>query len=395
MGRLNKHALLRQLQKAGVASRADLARALGMSQPTAGKIADALIAQGVLEEIDEATEGADAPRPGRPGRLLRLNRSHSKFLGIQLGLAETWLAELPLAGSEDDHWQAAFSLPRAHKNPAAEWERLLQSAAQTLSTRNFLGMLLSVPGVVDSTAGRILFSPNIHWSEGLGFPAILGRVWSGPVLVVQEELALAQGHLSANPECEDFLLVDFGEGIGGAVIVQGKPLARPLPISGELGHTPVLGNRRVCGCGATGCLETLLSLRGLVESFSAEHPREPADWKTVQEHLRQHGPEPWLWPALDAAAAVIAGALNVLGLRHVVITGHLNDLSPEVVEYLATAVRRGAMWARFGEVECVAAPRRRTAGLAAIGMDAFLVPGDGRQQPARKTQFRSERPASA
>ncbi len=59
------------------------------------------------------------------------------------------------------------------------------------------------------------------------------------------------------PDCEDFLLVDFGEGVGGAIIVEGKPLANPLPISGEIGHTPVPGNRRPCGCGAVGCMETL------------------------------------------------------------------------------------------------------------------------------------------
>ena len=52
--------------------------------------------------------------------------------------------------------------------------------------------------------------------------------------------------------------------VGGAIIVDGKPLANPLPISGEIGHTPVLGNARPCGCGAVGCMETLVSLRGLL-----------------------------------------------------------------------------------------------------------------------------------
>jgi hypothetical protein len=86
MGQLNRRALLRQLQKLDVASRADLAKALGMSQPTAGKIVDELIAAGVLEEtgvID--TSGAESGLRGRPGRKLRLNRSKSQLLAIQLG----------------------------------------------------------------------------------------------------------------------------------------------------------------------------------------------------------------------------------------------------------------------------------------------------------------------
>jgi hypothetical protein len=32
------------------------------------------------------------------------------------------------------------------------------------------------------------------------------------------------------------------------------------------------------------------------------------------------------------------------------------------------------MWAKFGRVECVAAPRRRTAGLIAVGIDRLIVP---------------------
>ena len=49
MGQLNRRALLRQLQKLGVASRAHLAKSLGMSQPTAGKIVDELIGMDVVE----------------------------------------------------------------------------------------------------------------------------------------------------------------------------------------------------------------------------------------------------------------------------------------------------------------------------------------------------------
>jgi hypothetical protein len=47
------------------------------------------------------------------------------------------------------------------------------------------------------------------------------------------------------------------------------------------------------------------------------------------------------------------------------------------VEQLSDAVQKGAMWARFGEVECVAAPRRRAAGLVAVGIDRFIAPEAG------------------
>jgi len=373
MGQLNRRALLRRLQKLGVASRADLAKSLGMSQPTAGKIVDELIEMDVIEEVSATPAGPDgASQLGRPGRQLRLNQSRVKFLAIQLGITTTTMAEVTLGFANEDQWVSTFDIAGA--NPAKAWEKKLKEAAKAFKDRNFLGALLSVPGVVDEAANRILFSPNIHWTEQADLPAIIRRVWDVPVLLVQEERALALGHQLVNPECEDFLLVDFGEGVGGSVIVEGKPLAHPLPISGEIGHTPVPGNKRPCGCGATGCMETLISLRGLLESLSTTAPATENSWAGLSAYIAQHGIKPWLAQALDAAAAAIAGALNILGLRRVVLTGILAELPPAVMQYLTHAIQSGAMWARFGSVECLAAPRRRTAGMVVVGIDRIVVP---------------------
>lgn len=378
MGLLNKRALVRQLQKSGIASRATLARSLGMSQPTAGKIVDELIAGNILEEVDALSAGEGngngSTRLGRPGRQLQLNRSQPGFLGIHLGIHETLLAELPLGDADEGRWVHSFRNPGAKSRPVIRWEAELRQASLNLRSKTFLGVLLSVPGIVDEPANKILFSPNIHWSEGQELPDVLHRVWNLPVLVVQEERAVALGHHFNNPEDEDFLLVDFGEGVGGAAIVGGKPFTSPLPISGELGHTPALGNHRRCGCGATGCVETLVSTRGLLESFSAAHPKLKRTWAALQDHIAQTGLEPWLMQSLDAAAVAICAALNVLGLRHVVITGSLAELPPPVLTYISRSVQNGAMWARFGSIECVGAPRSRAAGLVAIGIDRLVVP---------------------
>ncbi|HEV2693713.1 MAG TPA: ROK family protein, partial [Verrucomicrobiae bacterium] len=286
----------------------------------------------------------------------------------------TMLAELPLGDADEGRWQYSFRNPASKTRPITQWEASLRETAKKLQSKKFLGVLLSVPGIVDEAANKILFSPNIHWSEGPDLTAAVRRVWNIPVLVVQEERAVALGHHFNNPGDENFLLVDFGEGVGGAAIVGGKPFASPLPISGELGHTPVLGNHRRCGCGATGCVETLVSNRGLIESFSAAHPKLKRNWAALSGHIAENNLEPWLMQSLDAAAVAICAALNVLGLRHVIITGSLAELPPAVLAYLSRSVQNGAMWARFGSVECVGVPRSRAAGLVAIGIDRLVVP---------------------
>ena len=380
MRQINKRTLLGCLQRLGVASRAELAKSLGMSQPTSGKIADDLIEMGVLEEVEAdklAAKGPEGPaKLGRPGRMLRLNRTTPRFLAIQLGISETSLAVLPVGADEEDHWTVQVKTPAS----ASEWVKQLRAAAAEIPQKKFWGVLVSVPGLVDEAEGRVLFSPNLHWTERANLSALIQQVWAAPVLLVQEERALALGHQYLDPERDAFLLVDFGEGVGGALIFGGKLHTNPLPISGELGHTPVLGNKRPCGCGAVGCVETLVSRRGLLESFAEAHPKSAKSWPVLAATVSDNGVEPWLADTLDATAVAIAGALNVIGLRHVVVTGSLTELPPAVMDYLTKTIERGAMWARFGSLEVESAPRRRTAGLVAVGIDRLVLPMTGRTQ---------------
>jgi predicted NBD/HSP70 family sugar kinase len=277
---------------------------------------------------------------------------------------------LPLGAGGEDSWTIQFDTPSG----AVRWRQALAKAARRLPTGGLWGVVASVPGVVDEQKGRVLFSPNLHWTEGPGLVGLLREVWGAPVALVQEERALALGHQASDPAQDDFLLTDFGDGVGGALIVDGKIFTPPLPMSGEFGHTPVVGNKRPCGCGGVGCLETLVSTNGLLRSFAADRRGASASWAALAEYVSAHGVVPWLAGALDAAASAIAGALNVCGLRRVVVTGSLEQLPPAVLRHLSTAIERGALWARWGRVEIEGAPRRRAAGLAAAGLERLILP---------------------
>lgn len=382
--RLNQRGLIRYLQGTDGVTRADCARALGVSQPTVGKIVDELIARGVVEEIDTAPEG-DGPtngrRMGRPGQMLRLDQSRPRLVLVHLAAAETRVAAVPVGLRSEGAWAESFPTPRS----PALWRQQLQAAAQRLPRRALWGTVVSTPGVVDEAAGRVLLSPNLHWTESAGLADLCREVWRVPTLLVQESRALALGHLRAEPKPRDFLAVDFGTGVGSATVIGGRLYSGALAMSGELGHTPVPGNARRCGCGAVGCVETLTSRGGLLASFRDAVDRPASDWPALVEYVNRHGVEDWLRPSLDAAASSIAGALNILGLRHAVVTGSLTDL-PAATDYLSAAVVRGAMWARFGEVTCTAAPRRRALGLVAAAVERNLL-GEPERRTAEELSF--------
>ncbi len=384
--RTNERTVISLLFRLGSASRAGLAKAAGISQPTAGKIIADLLKSGILEESKGRNESLDSMnRLGRPGQLLRLNTKALRFVAVELGVSETLVSALPVAVSLEDRWTWRFPTPRTPDL----WSTEFQKNARKISPEGLWGVVVSVPGIVDQEKSTVLFSPNLHWLEKASVPALVARSYDLPVVLVQEIRALALGQLTAEPGGDDFLLVDFGQGVGGAIVLGGKLYENAMPLSAEVGHTPIKGNERACGCGARGCLETLASEAGLLESHNAAHPDHTARWPELVQALRDRGMEPWLKSTLEAAARVIAGALNVLGVRRVVITGTLAEMPPEVTRFLAAAITRGALWGRFGEVQATVVPHRRAAGLVAAGIDRLLLPE--MEEPARagKTQTRN------
>ena len=84
----------------------------------------------------------------------------------------------------------------------------------------------------------------------------------------------------------------------------------------------------------------------------------------------------FLSEALDATAACIAAILNVLGLKRVVLTGHIRELGPRASDHLIAAIRRAAMWSRFDMVEVELAQRRRARGLTIAGIQRVIMPTD-------------------
>ncbi|HTA93373.1 MAG TPA: ROK family transcriptional regulator [Polyangiaceae bacterium] len=362
----NQGALVDQLLRLGVATRAELAKATGMSQPTAGKIIDELLDAQVVEAVDDDSRERNV---GRPGKLVRLATAPERLLIVELGVEQTSLGARPIAPLELEAWPISFKTPTSE----AAWTKRFRAEVSGLALSNPWGAVLSVPAMVDERLGKVLLSPNLHWLESADLPEILGSALNAPVTLIQEVKALALGELHARAHLGDFLLVDVGEGVGGAIVLGQRPYDGPLPVTGEIGHTRLRGNDRVCGCGNRGCLETLIGVPYLVQSLRDATGNTAVDLRSLLAYLDQDPLPSWLKDALDSTAACIGGALNLYGLERVVLTGFLHQLPLPAKDYLSHAVARSAMWSRFAPVEVSFAPRRRARGLVLAGIQRFVA----------------------
>lgn len=359
----------------GHSTRAGLAKTTGMSAPTVGKIVDELVQAKVVEELSEKPDSGEIPSKtlGRPGKWLRLARDERRFIAMHIGVKATGVAAVPAAVPYNSGWELTFKTADSE----SAWSARLQAIADEVRLRDPWGVLVSVPGIIDEEKGRVLLSPNLHWLEHADLEKLLQRIWpDASVRLVQDVGSLALGELTNEGSPDSFLLVDITQGLGAAAVIDRRLFRGPLPLVTELGHTRVVGNNRHCGCGSVGCIETLIGEGGLLRSYVEAGADEDAGWVDLIQRLRGHPVPAWLEPTLDAAGMVIGGALNVLGVKNLVLTGPFLELGDAVAEELSAAVKRSSMWNRFDAITVVTAPRRRISGLALAGIQRLVIPAD-------------------
>lgn len=343
----------------------ELSRRTGLSQMTVGKVVDQLLDQGLLDKAagDGGLAHGRPPLHVSPGQRIR-------FVGIEIGVRETVIYRIGLGGEPARANRQVFATP-ADLPPLREaWCRWREAT----ELDDLECVLVAVPGVLETRQPSIVYSPNLHWTEGTALFRALEQDFGAAVIPVQEAQAMTLGHLTSREASDNFLLVDLGDGIGGTVVNEGRLLGGPLPFSGEIGHSGVQGNGRRCGCGAIGCIETLAGRGGLIESFRRNSGRHGADWDDMARALDGASLPVWLDESLDSLAVVVASALNLLGFFEAVFVGELTTLHVDVMPRLNERLQQHTLLGRFGKVEARWAPMRRQLGLLAAAVERRLLP---------------------
>ena len=254
VGKLNERHILCVLQAHGPMSRAEVARRSGVSPPTASKAVAALLATGLIEEVAPPEVAR-----GRPAPLLRLAVERAQVLGVVIDAGCCSVAAAALDGTPHPDASRAFPTPATYPELLAG----LRYACDQLIARpgvTTLAVGVSLPGLIDDRHGRGVLSPNLHLTDGQT-PAIdLGELLGLDAVLVQESrgICLAERLYGQAGGLRDFAVIDVGVGIGLGVFSNGRPLLGQTGHAGEIGHiTVVPDGGPPCGCGNTGCLETV------------------------------------------------------------------------------------------------------------------------------------------
>lgn len=116
-------------------------------------------------------------------------------------------------------------------------------------------------GMVDWPSGHIRWAPNNTYSN-LPLQQLLAEGSGLPVTVENDAnaAAWAEATAGAGAGLSNIIAMTIGTGIGAGIILNGKLQRGGTGIAGEAGHIIVNPRgRQLCGCGATGCLESMAS----------------------------------------------------------------------------------------------------------------------------------------
>jgi glucokinase len=198
------------------------------------------------------------------------------------------------------------------------------------------------PGVViDGTVGGASNVPD--FAERFSLADLVRAELDLPVRVVNDVTAAAVGEhrRGAGRGCDNLLCVFVGTGVGGGLVLDGRPY-EGRGGAGEFGHMIVRQGGAVCPCGRRGCVEAYAGRRAMV--LAAERARAAGRHTIlfdVMEEKGKHRPSSGVLAAAyargdevvadlldDAVAALgagIASAVNLLDVDLVVLGGGVGD----------------------------------------------------------------------
>lgn len=215
---------------------------------------------------------------------------------------------------------------------------------------------IAAAGVIDQRRGVVRESPNFPaWRDfalGAELAARTGRRVeldndANAVILGEARFGVARG--------SDFVFgYTLGTGVGGGIVIDGRPYRGQRGMAAELGHVTVVPGGRPCPCGNRGCLERYAGLVGILATLAEAGPplsdlvspakNDPADLNDAPRRLAELAArgDP---AARDVFAGVgralgqaAAAALHTLDIPTIVLAGGIAGAAPFIVPAMHEAL---------------------------------------------------------
>ncbi len=221
-----------------------------------------------------------------------------------------------------------------------------------ISPNKLNAISIGLPGPVGKD-GIIYNPPNLQSWGVVDIPLDLAQFLNYPqenIYVANDAslAALAEYKFGNGRGANPMIMLTLGTGIGGGIIIDGKPFTGKNGFAPELGHIVLDPNGPRCGCGRLGCAETFVSHKGIVRTAWELLKRDKGSimWSLMKESSNRIIPEVVKDAALlgDPAAnkvieltaqklgILLADLINIFNPERIVIGGGITMLGKLLIE---------------------------------------------------------------
>lgn len=252
-------------------------------------------------------------------------------------------------------------------NPLRQIDAIIQDIANIIKTLHnkaeeenitIEAVGIGVPGPVNKEKGIVIKAINLGWCN-LPLKDIIEKNVGLKVYLENDATAagLAEFKYGAMTGAKSGALLTLGTGVGGGLIINGKPLVSESGISPELGHIIVGNNFYNCNCGNNGCLETFASATALIKYVKKEinqegkissitqksnNLRQDIDGKIIFDSAKEG--DTLAVEAVDRLANYLAiGIINIIAVvdpEYIVIGGGLAKAGDFLLDKIKAAVKK-------------------------------------------------------
>lgn len=327
----NLRNVLRLIASGDAQTRAELARATGLTRPTVSNLVAELVNERLVVEV-----GPGPAAIGKPPTLLQVDPSARQVVSVDLS-SRPAVAELSdLGGRVVAEGNTKYADRTGPELLEDLYELVLRVAGK--ATAPIVGIGIGVPGLVP--APGVVRAANLRWWD-LPLEQNLTDRSGLPAWVVNTTEAIALVEYGARVADRDALAaVRIGPGVGVRLMLDGQLYTGARAAAGEIGHLVVAPGGPECVQGHRGCLEAVASVPAIVRRAAAAAGVDAEGLPWDADLLRQRLGAPPIDEALTNAGehwgAVLAHLVAMADIKEIVLSFELDGAD----DTLLTGIRR-------------------------------------------------------
>lgn len=312
--------------------------------------------------------------------------SESSFIGIDLSGLTLRAATVSGDGVIGERREA----PVQHDGVVAQVTQVVNDLRQ--STAGISAVGIAIPGLVNRQSDRVIASRFLPATVREDLHADVTEKTGLRVELENDANAGAYGEykIGAGRGSRDLFYITIGEGIGGAIILDGKLWTGASGFAGEVGHITIDTEGSECQCGNTGCLETVASAPNIVRRANERLNRDSTSSLSKLAMNKDFTADDMAREAMEGddfalmmiertgkyIGTGVASVINLLNIERIVLGGGVMQAGDLILNPIIQEARQRAFQPCFESTEILAAvlgADAATVGVAMLARDAAVT----------------------